>query len=156
MKTDISLIIRQILKSNSISQKILAEKINMSPEALGKALKRGDFKVSVLEKIAEVLEVPIGTFFGMEKKQDSDLDCECREQVLVSIELLKILQGVKEGKTDISDIEIKKIRQMNVLLQAIKLHYGMKQQFPDYEYKGNFVEAGKKLVSTIINDKSSK
>ena len=55
--------LRKIIELKKITQKEIAEKIGLSSNAFSAALKKGDFKVSMLEKIAEVLDVPVSYFF---------------------------------------------------------------------------------------------
>ena len=55
--------LRNIIEKKRITQKEIAVKIGLSENALSTALKKGDFKISMLEKIAEVLGVPVGYFF---------------------------------------------------------------------------------------------
>jgi len=52
-----------LLKSKNLSQEKLAAKIGMSRTGLNDLIKRNDLKVSVLEKIAEALNVSVGYFF---------------------------------------------------------------------------------------------
>ncbi len=68
---DISFKIRQLQKISNISQKVLAEKIGFSVPAFSKALQRNDFKISVLQKIADALGVSIGYFFGEETNKEA-------------------------------------------------------------------------------------
>ena len=60
--------IRQLQKKDSISQKELTERIGFSVSAFNTALKRNDFKISVLIKIADVFNVPVSYFFGEEQE----------------------------------------------------------------------------------------
>jgi transcriptional regulator with XRE-family HTH domain len=54
------------MKKKRHTQKSMSEAIGISQTAFGDILKRQDLKVSLLEKIAEVLEVPVGSFFPEE------------------------------------------------------------------------------------------
>ncbi len=54
-------------KEKKISQKELSEKIGISQVAYANMIKRGDMKVSILEKIAEILDIPVGSFFSIEQ-----------------------------------------------------------------------------------------
>lgn len=69
----LSIKIMGILKDKNLTQKDLAEKINITPAALSKILS-GKFltKVSTVQKIAKALNVPVG--YLMDDKQESDLE----------------------------------------------------------------------------------
>lgn len=54
--------ITKLLEQKKISQKEFCDKINLTPNGLRLGLKKNDFKLSTLLKIAEVLNVPIGYF----------------------------------------------------------------------------------------------
>lgn len=58
--------LKKILKTRKITQKELAEKIGVSVTTINDLLKREDLKVSMLEKIAKVLQVPVSYFFDEE------------------------------------------------------------------------------------------
>ena len=55
--------IKDIMKSKKISQEELANKIGMTKNGLNNNLTANDFKISVLEKIAKSLGVPVSYFF---------------------------------------------------------------------------------------------
>ncbi len=58
--------LHELMKLKKITQKELSNKIFLSQNAISNILQRGDLKVSVLEKIAEVLSVPVSYFFEEE------------------------------------------------------------------------------------------
>jgi transcriptional regulator with XRE-family HTH domain len=60
--------IRKLLKEKEITQNDIASQMGLSGNAISQALKKGDFKVSFLEKLAEILEVPIVCFFEEDDK----------------------------------------------------------------------------------------
>jgi len=60
--------LRKIMKVRGFTQDDLAVKLEISPTALSQALIRGDFKVSWLEKISKILNVPITVLL----EEDSD------------------------------------------------------------------------------------
>lgn len=63
--------LKHIMSVRNVTQKEIADKINMSQTAFSAAMIRGDFKVATLEKIAKVLRVNAGIFFG---DDSSDVD----------------------------------------------------------------------------------
>ncbi len=56
--------LKELLKSKKLNQRELADKIGYTQTAISQAMSRGDFKISMLEKIANVLDVPISYFFS--------------------------------------------------------------------------------------------
>jgi len=54
----------KICEAKEISIEELAKKILVDEESLKRYLKEGDMKVSILEKIQKVLEVPFGYFLN--------------------------------------------------------------------------------------------
>jgi transcriptional regulator with XRE-family HTH domain len=60
--------IKSLASENKISLKELADKINLSEQGLHSGIKKQTLSVTNLEKIAEVLEVPVSYFF--EDKED--------------------------------------------------------------------------------------
>lgn len=93
---DISFKIRQLLKSNDVSQKQLAEKIGFSIPAFNNALKRNDFKTSTLLKIADTLDVEVSYFFETDTSESfpnkSEVDCK---------ELKKLIKLTSDATTHI-------------------------------------------------------
>ena len=65
---NISRKITTLYKKRLMTLEELAEKIGFSYNGLHKALKANDFKISVLEKIADVLKVELSYFFGDDNK----------------------------------------------------------------------------------------
>jgi len=55
--------LRKLMSTRKVTQKEMAEKVGVSVTTINESLKRGDFKVSILEAIAEVLQVPVSYFF---------------------------------------------------------------------------------------------
>jgi len=55
--------LKEIQKVRKITQKEISDYVGMSQTAFSQALIRGDFKISLLEKIAEFLKVPVSYFF---------------------------------------------------------------------------------------------
>lgn len=55
--------IKNVIKLRKMNQRELADLTGYSTAAINKALARGDFKVSMLEKFAKVLDVPMNFFF---------------------------------------------------------------------------------------------
>jgi len=55
--------LRDLMKIKKISQREISSKIGMTQSGFSSAVISGDFKVSTLERIAKVLEVPVGYFF---------------------------------------------------------------------------------------------
>lgn len=55
-------VLDDLLERKKMTQRELADAINVAPNTIT-ALKKGDFKISTLEKIAKVLDVPIIFFF---------------------------------------------------------------------------------------------
>ncbi len=58
--------IEKFLKDNGITKKFASEKIGMSQEGFGKAIKSGNLKTRDLFKLAEVLNVSVCELLGIE------------------------------------------------------------------------------------------
>lgn len=73
------LIIKEIARKKNISLVELAKRIGMTNPALHKMISENSTKVDTLEKIAEVLEVPITFFFQELSSQDLSLSDQLNE-----------------------------------------------------------------------------
>lgn len=73
------LIIKEIARKKNISLVELAKRIGMTNPALHKMISENSTKVDTLEKIAEVLEVPITFFFQELSSQDLSLSGQLNE-----------------------------------------------------------------------------
>jgi len=62
--------IRKLIKEKEITQNDIASQMGISGNAISQKLKKGDFKVSDLEKMAKILEVPVNYFFEEEKNEN--------------------------------------------------------------------------------------
>jgi transcriptional regulator with XRE-family HTH domain len=69
--------IKALQKQNKVSQNDLANFIGITKNGLQIALKKNEFKVSTLKKIADVFKVSIGYFF--EDETSSDVKIEEKE-----------------------------------------------------------------------------
>lgn len=69
--------IKALQKQNKVSQSDLANFIGITKNGLQIALKKNEFKVSTLKKIADVFKVSIGYFF--EDETSSDVKIEEKE-----------------------------------------------------------------------------
>lgn len=69
--------IKALQKQNKVSQNDLANFIGITKNGLQIALKKNEFKVSTLKKIADVFKVSIGYFF--EEETSSDVKIEEKE-----------------------------------------------------------------------------
>lgn len=67
--TQMKLRVKRIIKQKGITQKELASRMNMMPEALSRLLKGGNPTMSTLENIAIALDVSIEELFEDEKKE---------------------------------------------------------------------------------------
>jgi transcriptional regulator with XRE-family HTH domain len=57
------LVIRDLSEAKRISLRKIASKVGISESALQTLIRNGSTKTTTLEKIAEILEVPVGVFF---------------------------------------------------------------------------------------------
>lgn len=93
-------ILKDLMDKKRFSQRKLAKEIGMSHPGLNKALSTGEFKVSTLEKIADVLEVDISVFFKS-KKEYSELDSYSLEEVSLKEKLFKsLIKSSDEAKDE--------------------------------------------------------
>lgn len=68
--------IKEILQEKGISINRLAEQTDYTRQGLSVALKTGDFKISILQKIADVLDVDICEFFRESGKSKFEMEME--------------------------------------------------------------------------------
>ncbi|GEM_PF-6101821 len=66
--------IKALQKQNKVSQNDLANFIGITKNGLQIALKKNEFKVSTLKKIADVFKVSIGYFFEEEASSDAKIE----------------------------------------------------------------------------------
>ena len=65
-------VIEKLIEEKNLSQTKVAERIGMSREGFGRMLKGKTMKVSTLDKIAKVLNVPITYFFKEEPYAENE------------------------------------------------------------------------------------
>jgi len=127
-----------LMKLRKISQRVLAEKIGFSQTAISQALTRNDFKVSVLEKIANVLGVPVGYFFENEqslsqienKEFDEFLNKYIRENESLSISLSDSFSTIhKRVECGFIHPSIRKLKFEHILLQSITFLGNSRNEF---------------------------
>lgn len=66
--------VKKYSKQQGLTLKELAEKVGMTETGLSRALNRKSLKVKTLERISEVLQVPISAFFGDESAREGSKD----------------------------------------------------------------------------------
>jgi len=156
------------IQSKQISQRDLASKIGMTQSGLSQALASGDLKVSTLEKIAEVLDVPVTCFFEVEITQDKEneekiarLESEKTQlikeyakevydnYILEFEEYLKTLENV--NKEDIYN-EIKSIERFKEKLVTLITFSGNLREGVEKAAIQHFLENHKFRVSYLVND----
>ena len=57
-------VIKEFLKKYDVTQSKMADQLNMSPQTLSSAIASEDVKTSLVERVAGVLGIPAGEFFG--------------------------------------------------------------------------------------------
>ncbi|MCF6242510.1 MAG: helix-turn-helix domain-containing protein [Bacteroidales bacterium] len=67
---EISEKIRHLYKSKGLTIESLAKELNITQPGFSKMLKTNDFKISALQKIANILDVPITYFFEDNERED--------------------------------------------------------------------------------------
>lgn len=95
-------VIEPVLEDIKLSKKALAERVEFTEAGFYRVLSRNDCKVSDLERIAEVLGIPITNFFLDEKsivqKQNEELKRE-KDTMRTTIEnLIKTVTMMSLGK----------------------------------------------------------
>ena len=86
--------IERLRDVNKISQTELATKIGMTQTGLSQALKKGDFKISTLQKIAEAFEVDIGLLFS--KSELSNMPARRVRKIAERIRIKREQEFLKE------------------------------------------------------------
>ncbi len=66
-------IIREIAKNQNVSLKLISEKLGISPAALQNMMRNNGTTLETLGKLAEILNVSVGVFFGEENKAEKIL-----------------------------------------------------------------------------------
>jgi len=98
--------IKNLLKGKKITIDELALQVGYTRSGLNKSLNSGDLKVSTLEKIAKVLDVPVSSFFS-DFFDDLEVFFRQAEEVLISETLL--MHRLNTKNTLISELYFKKI-----------------------------------------------
>ncbi len=96
--------LRNLLKKKKVSQREISKNIGMTQAGFSKAILSGDFKVSVLEKIASFLEVPVGYFFD-ETTETTEIGKKMEGSQTNKVE--KKTGNCKEEQNEIEKLEIK-------------------------------------------------
>lgn len=119
--------LKDLLQSKKINQRELADKIGYTQTAISQAISRGDFKVSMLEKIADVLEVPMNYFFVEKNRIEikgqvhngtgDNVSIDANQELLTENEILKekVNGLIKENEGLKNQIEL--LREMNEILK---------------------------------------
>lgn len=127
-----------LMRLRKISQRVLAEKIGFSQTAISQAINRNDFKVSILEKIAKVLGVPISYFFEDEqsltqienKEFDEFLNKYISENEVILTKLSDLLGFVLEKvECGFSKASTHKIEFEHLLLSSINVFAKGRKEF---------------------------
>lgn len=98
-------VIKELIKKRKTSQKEVANLIPISERQLGQSLMNGDMKVSTLIRIAEILKVPVTSFFN-EKNEHKENDIPSSD-------------NEKEGFVTISINELTYLKNLNKTLQKL-------------------------------------
>lgn len=61
-------IIRELAKKQNVSLKYISEQLNISPAALQNIMRNNGTSLETIGKLAEILDVSVGVFFGEENK----------------------------------------------------------------------------------------
>ncbi|MFB6257499.1 MAG: helix-turn-helix domain-containing protein [Flavobacteriales bacterium] len=64
--------VKKYCKQRGLTLKELAEQVGMTETGFSRALKKKSLKVKTLERISEVLQVPIASLFGEEEKLEEE------------------------------------------------------------------------------------
>ena len=96
--------LEKIRKGKKITQKELAEKIGISESTYKKNIVKQNMTIAVLEKITEVLEVPLTEFFDKENSISSFN--EPSGQYLTTNELREVIKELR-GQLRMKDEQIK-------------------------------------------------
>lgn len=88
------LLIRTLCEERKITMRELARRIGRDESTIQSAIRRGSTNTQTIEKIAAVLEVPVGYFFDTEPVRDSSVKSLPENQE--TIEYLKQILEEKE------------------------------------------------------------
>lgn len=114
-------ILKDLMDKKRFSQRKLAKEIGMSHPGFNKAISTGEFKVSTLEKIANVLEVDISTFFSQNAiNSESSVTKKLKDTVYIT--LLDNLDATEDEKSWVSKIKIaKEFENKNIIPKSLQL-----------------------------------
>ncbi|HBS87731.1 MAG TPA: hypothetical protein DEA97_14305 [Bacteroidales bacterium] len=144
---DISGSVRNVLKNKNIGIKELCAKANMPEVSFHRMLKTNDFKISVIEKIAETLNVDITEFFesnSISINRIKSLNEELAEQKKINQRLEKQLREYKEKLSyyyENADIDNIDSLSTEIVKNAINgkglvyLEYNNESEYLEREYK---------------------
>lgn len=90
--------VKKYCKRRGLTLRELATRVGMTETGLSRSLKKKSLKVKTLERISEVLEVPISTLFGEEDKLEEG-----------GVDYPKWKEGVEERLRSLEE-EVKKMR----------------------------------------------
>jgi len=130
--------IEKLRKQKNLTQKQFAEKINITTTGYINLIQRNDLKVSVLEKIAKVLGVPVSYFFENEqslsqienKEFDEFLNKYIRENESLSISLSDSFSTIhKRVECGFIHPSIRKLKFEHILLQSITFLGNSRNEF---------------------------
>lgn len=107
MLIDIEIVLKNILLKKNLSMKELVAKIGMTENGFAYSIKNKTVKLITLEKIAEVLEVPVSYFFGegdtgLPKGKEATGAVSSLKEATHEIEKLKIeISSLKKENEDL-------------------------------------------------------
>jgi transcriptional regulator with XRE-family HTH domain len=113
--------LKALLHQRDISQKEMAEKIGMSEPAMSNAMRRGDFKVATLEKIAKVLNVNMSVFFNDDPVQNTFNEPKATYKTSNNSEIEKL---IKERDDALKQYKFA-LKSINYLLELVKDEYNI-------------------------------
>lgn len=123
--------LKHIMSVRNVTQKEIADKINMSQTAFSAAMIRGDFKVATLEKIAKVLRVNPGIFFIDDVNSSAENDNIILNEPLGNYnirdvaETNKLIDKLTKERDEAILMYTIQIKSMNYLVNFIKDVHGI-------------------------------
>lgn len=114
--------LKRLVESSRFSKEQLASRCGISPQTLYNVLSGADAKVSTIEKIAEVLEVPVTEFYSEEQEVSAPKKRRiCGGAILEAVESL----ADTPSRTELQE-EVARLREQVATLQrqlTINHHY---------------------------------
>ena len=107
-----------ISEAKGIKIKDLAERVPIAFSGLYRSIKENSIKASTLERVSEILEVPISVFFGVNSDSEKEI-IELKKQISTLETLLADRQEISTLQKNMLDILMLEKKRLNIYMNAL-------------------------------------